>query len=356
MQQFYTFQTIRGIQAGREYYVTMCPLRLVPRLFQFDDEDLDPSLRSQRILNKARIPMIAEYLVNNPMNYVFSAITASVDAHVEYRPIDEDNYNMGLLQIPMSARFIVNDGQHRRAAIEAALKQNSNLGKETIGVVLFIDEGLKRSQQMFADLNRYSVRSTNSLNILYDNRDPLADVARQLSFEVPVFNGLTELEKTTISNRSKKLFTLSSIYKATLELLGEDNSASLSDQKDIAYNYWLEISTYLKEWTAVKEEKITAAQLRKDCLNAHAITLIALGKVGHYLLHKYPLDWKSHLERISYIDWNRKNKRWEGRVTIGGKISFSRNNLLLLTNEFKNILNLPLSEEEVKAEKAWLND
>ena len=37
-------------------------------------------------------------------------------------------------------------------AIEEALKANPELGEETISIVLFIDEGLRRSQQIFSDL------------------------------------------------------------------------------------------------------------------------------------------------------------------------------------------------------------
>ena len=49
----YVFPAIRGIQAGHEYYVTMCPLRLIPRLFVFDEDELPPEMRAQRSLNKA---------------------------------------------------------------------------------------------------------------------------------------------------------------------------------------------------------------------------------------------------------------------------------------------------------------
>ena len=55
-----------GVQAGREYYVTMCPLRLIPRLFVFDEEELPPELRAQRSLNKARVPEMARYIGGQP--------------------------------------------------------------------------------------------------------------------------------------------------------------------------------------------------------------------------------------------------------------------------------------------------
>jgi len=59
----YIFPAIRGVQAGREYYVSMCPLRLIPKIFLFDDEELVPEIRAQRILNKSRVPEMSKYIV-----------------------------------------------------------------------------------------------------------------------------------------------------------------------------------------------------------------------------------------------------------------------------------------------------
>ena len=44
---------------------------------------------------------------------------------------------------------IINDGQHRKAAIEEALKANPKLGDDHISVILFVDKGLENTQQMF---------------------------------------------------------------------------------------------------------------------------------------------------------------------------------------------------------------
>src|SRR5258708_36519063 len=110
----YVFPAIRGIQAGREYFVSMCPMRLIPRIFIFDEDELKPELRAQRILNRARVPEIARYLLRRTKNYTFSAITASVDGHVRFEPLgkDEAERSVGSLHIPMSAKFVINDGQH----------------------------------------------------------------------------------------------------------------------------------------------------------------------------------------------------------------------------------------------------
>ena len=128
----YVFPAIRGVQAQREYYVSMCPMRLLPKLFLFDEEELVPELRAQRRLNKARLPELSRYITQNADNYVFSAITVSVDGDIRFEQLaDEgDSSHMGMLRIPMSARFIINDGQHRRAAIDLALRQRPELGDE----------------------------------------------------------------------------------------------------------------------------------------------------------------------------------------------------------------------------------
>ncbi len=47
-------------------------------------------------------------------------------------------------------------------------------------VVLFMDAGFERSQQMFADLNKHAVRPTRSLGVLYDHRDPLSKRSAEL--------------------------------------------------------------------------------------------------------------------------------------------------------------------------------
>src|SRR5688572_591727 len=160
----YVFPAIRGVQAGREYYVSMCPLRLLPRIFLFNEEELVPELRAQRILNKGRLPEIVRYVLDNPSDYVFSAITASVDGEIRFAPPEVDAASkVGQLHISMDARFIINDGQHRRAAIELAIREKPELADESIAVVFFIDKGLERCQQMFADLNRHAIRPAKSL-------------------------------------------------------------------------------------------------------------------------------------------------------------------------------------------------
>jgi DNA sulfur modification protein DndB len=350
----YQFTSLRGRQAGREYYVSMCPMNLLPKMFAFEEE-LKPEVRAQRKLNKGRIPELTRYILQNPKEYVFSALTASIDGEIQFTPLAADgpNSNLGILQVPMNARFVINDGQHRRAAIEAALAECPDLGNETIAVVFFVDAGLKRSQQMFSDLNKHSVRPTKSLGILYDHRDPLSQLARDLSVEVPAFRDLTETERSTISNRSRKLFTLSSIYLATRALLSKPARAEVSPQEArLANDFWTEVGKNMSDWQLAAKGEISSAELRKDYIHSHGVALHALAIAGADLIRAHPTSWKQKLKDIHKIDWSRNNRGlWEGRATIGGRVSKATNNIVLSANVIKRQLRIALTATEERVEE-----
>lgn len=353
----YVFPAIRGVQAGREYYVSMCPLRLLPRLFSFDEEELVPELRAQRTLNKARIPDIARYIVNNRDCYTFSAITVSIDGTIKFDAVGADgpaSFRMGALTVSMDAKFIVNDGQHRRAAIVQALETLPELGEETIAVVFFLDRGLERCQQMFADLNRYAVKPSASLGILYDHRSATASLARHLSLTSSVFKNLIETERSSLSPRSRKLFTLSAVHFATMELLVEKEVEDFNSASKKCLEFWEVVGMQMPEWTYVRESKMTSGEVRRDFIHSHAIVLQALGRAGRALYQLPAAERTKRLKRLRDVDWSRKNvSTWEGRTMVGGSMAKSGQNVTLTCNEIKRVLGLKLTPEESTAEAAW---
>jgi len=320
----YVFPAIRGVQASREYYISMCPLRLIPKIFLFDEEELVPELRAQRVLNKARVPEIARYITRNRTGYIFSAITASIDAEVNFEALASgaEGSRVGLLHIPMRARFIINDGQHRRAAIEMALRETPDLGDETIAVVFFLDVGLKRCQQMFADLNRYAVRPSRSIGVLYDHRDEPAELARLVVLSSPLFRDVVEMERSTLSMRSRKLFTLSAIYNATSALVtGLNAGRDFEAKRELASEFWEEVAKHFPEWHLVRERKISAGEVRQEYIHSHGIVLQALGKAGSALIRQSNGQWKTKLRALKKVNWARSNtKFWEGRAMLGGRV------------------------------------
>lgn len=351
----YSFPAIRGVQAGREYFVSMCPLRIIPKIFLFNEEELVPELRAQRLLNKVRVPEIARYLLKNRKTYTFSALTASVDGDVRFTPMDDgpSGEMLGRLNVAMDARFVINDGQHRRAAIEAAIREAPDLADESIAVVFFLDAGLKRSQQMFADLNQHAIRSSTSLGVLYDQRDLDGQLLKEWLLQDSLFRRVTEMERSTLAERSAKLFTLSAFYNATSALLVPFRELSQDDKRNLVREFWIEVAKLFPEWSQVADRALTSSAVRKESLSSHGITLQALGKAGALLLSKHPKDWKKRLAGIKTINWSRSNtKLWEGRALVGGKVSKSTTNVSLTTNVVKKAMGLALTVDEERIERA----
>lgn len=333
----YVFPAVRGTQAQREYYVSMVPLDVTSKIFQFADEELPPEIRAQRILNKSRIPEIRDYILSNPDSYVFSALTVSVDGNMEFTPADETRPQVGAISISMTSRFLINDGQHRRAAIAEDIKMNPSLKNEHISVVFYRDEGLLRSQQMFSDLNRYAIKPTKSINILFNSREESSIIAKRVIDEVDVFKGLVEKERTAISNRSKALFTLSAICTATSELL---NGSNLSTQNkiDLAKEYWSAVGRNISEWNMVKSGEMKSSAVRKDYICSLSITLVALGHAGNALIQNFPETWKNHLEKLSIIDWRKTNPAWDNLVFVNGRVAANRSTQKAMSSYMKKVL------------------
>lgn len=346
------FPVIRGLQARREYFVAMWSLRMLRQISIFDEDELPPELRAQRTLNKARIPEICGYMLDNPDDYVFSALTVSIDSDVAFDPLPGQD-KLGLLRVPMDARFIINDGQHRRAAIIEALDQRPELGHETIAVVFFLDIGLERCQQMFADLNRHAIRPSRSLGLLYDHRNDKARLAKLVVMKSDFFRDIVDMEKSSLAKRSRKLFTLSAFYNACADLVEGIATGDLNNDANVAREFWEEAAIHFPAWAQVRENRLPASEVREGYIHSHGIALQAIGKAGNCLLRQHPKDWKKRLVTLAKIDWSRNNARlWEGRALIGGKVSKATANVILTTNAIKMALALPLDDEQQRVETA----
>jgi DNA sulfur modification protein DndB len=349
-----TFPVIRGLQARREYYVAMWTLRMLRQISIFDEDELPPELRAQRNINKARIPEICGYILDNPDDYVFSALTVSIDSNVQFDALAGQD-KLGLLRVPMDARFIINDGQHRRAAIIEALEQRPELGHESIAVVFFLDIGLERCQQMFADLNRHAIRPSRSLGLLYDHRNDKAQLAKLVVMKSNVFRDIVDMERSSLARRSRKLFTLSAFHNACADLVEGLSTGEINDDAAVARDYWEAVSEHFPAWGQVRENRLSASEVREGYIHSHGIALQALGKAGNALLKQHPKDWRKRLSALETIDWSRSNARtWEGRALIGGKVSKVTTNVVLTTNVIKTALELPLDGEQQRVEAASL--
>lgn len=352
-----TFPAMKGTIGGRTYYSCLMPLRTVPKMFTFRDwAEFTPEEREQRVLNDKRVPHIAKYILDNEEGYVFASITASYKCDVNFTELAAGN--IGTVEMDFDeAEFVINDGQHRCAAIAHALKQNPSLGDETISVLLFEYESRDRMQQVFSDLNRFVQKTSKSLDILYDKRDPLSRLTLDVIKMMDVFNGMVDRDAISIGVRSTKLFTLSTIYDANKELLKNYDVAGVEDEEGSSYQelvalavaFWTEVSKQIPVWQQVKDQHMRAMELRQESLAAHTTVMRAIGGAGADLLKSHPEDWAKRLEPLSSINWRKDNPEWDGVCLVAGSVSSNRQARQATKAYVKRKLDIELTDGEARS-------
>jgi DNA sulfur modification protein DndB len=355
MQTVVRVPAIRGRMGGREYYTISMKVKTVPRFFEFQNyKALEPEQRAQRVVNKQRVPAIRDYLLQNPDSYVFSSITASyqlpdgVDDSTLFEPFEKGS-DIGILNLPMEADLLINDGQHRRAGIAAALEDDPAIGEDSISVVLFPFEDNDRAQQMFSDLNRTAQPTTKSLNILYDHRDRLSNITMSLTTAVEVFSGRVDKEHASLAKRSAALITLGSLHDGTKELLGEIDEENFREKLDLAVAFWQVVASSVPPWVDVAADRATAAQVRERTICSHAVTLRAIGTAGRAVVAQRPDDWPSRISAaFSTIDWSRGNPEWDGVVVADGDVLNRRQNQRDLAELLRVKLGVATDEERLR--------
>jgi DNA sulfur modification protein DndB len=336
---------MRGKMGSRTYYACLMPLSAIPNLFKFTDwADFTPEDREQRVLNLKRVPDLANYMLENEDNYLFASITASYKSEPIYSPVQQDgDASLGVLKLKFGDELIINDGQHRCAGIAQAIKQNPALGDHTISILLFPYENRERVQQMFSDLNRFVVKTSKSIDILYDRRDPISIATMFALDKVPVFKELTEKENISLKAKDTKLFTLAAFYDANAELLkGQDDNAE-ENAKRLA-EFWNSVAEHMLDWTAVFTRHKTSTELRAAKISAHSTVLRALGGIGAELM-KEP-DWKDRLAGLEKIDWLKKNPDWDNVCIVANSVVSNRQARAATKAYIKSKLGMELTEGE----------
>lgn len=352
MDFVYRFPVVKGVQATREYYIAMIPLKMIPKLFPQDEEYVLPEHRAQRKLNEARIPVISKYILNNRKSYVFSALAASIDGKFKFCP--SEYLDVGVLEISMDAKLLINDGQHRKAAILEAISEDESLLNETISVVFFEDKGLARSQQMFTDLNKHAVKTSNSIAELYDSRDQLAVVTRTVISKIIFLNTYTDKEKDILGKYSSNLFTLSTFYNANKRII---RSAPITKEVEaFLLRYWSSVCQNILPWKELYDHEISKVDLRENYIVTQAVIVQVLGRLGNYFFVNKNHDIESHLRTLQSINWKRDCEDWKLRtIRANGRMINNEEAITLTCNVLKKRLGLPLDEFEQSKERSFID-
>lgn len=340
----YCFPAVRGIQAGKEYFIAQVPYCFLVRMFVFDEEQVPAELRAQRALNPRRSQAIADYMTENKDSYVLPAITASVSKEMcfEALAVPGASERLGLLYVPMDAVMLINDGQHRRRGIELGLQQDPSLKNETIAVTIFYDQGLERSQQIFADINSKAVKPSSAINALYDHRNPFNSWVLDLLKSRPDIKKRIDFENSSVAAKSYKLWSMVAFKKFVSRLTGvnektivELNPIDLIELAGMVNRFLDQCAEHIPAWRDMIEGAMSAPEVREQLVIGHAVFLEALGLFGSVALfsgsHLTVLDRARKvppaelarfepMQLLSRVEPDKASPQWQGRCVHLGRM------------------------------------
>lgn len=201
---------------------------------------------------------------------------------------------------------------------------------------------------MFSDLNRHAIRPSTSIAKLYDHRDPIAEIIRRVVYETEVFKGVVEMERSNIAERSSKLFPFSGIYSASKPIINLNfkSEKKIEPIVKLLIEFWDTVGEQFDQWKGVRVGNLSAAEVRRDYIHTHVLTLQALGLIGKDLISKNPSNWKTKLKNLKKINWLKSNAIWNNRVLVNGRVVKNSNSIILAANVIKKALGLSLTASE----------
>jgi DNA sulfur modification protein DndB len=210
----------------------------------------------QRLEDPKRIEPIKNYILKQKDRYFNSLTVAFTGGDPKWYPVEinkdkkfaEDdikylNLKYGILELTGNEELFILDGQHRLLGLRAAYKKNSAIGDEEVSVMLVkhdeTAEGKKSTRRIFVSLNRNAKPVSEGENIILEEDDASAIIARQLVENYPIFKSKNVIAFNKNLNLVKgiqdqnKFTSILALYKVNEIIL--DNSILYGDRVENKY-------------------------------------------------------------------------------------------------------------------------
>jgi DNA sulfur modification protein DndB len=201
-------------------------------------DDMSVEERYQREINANRVKnQIAPYFACNETRFCGSIILTALnfDEANCFEPLSrfkndlpnlyrKSSGSMGFLTLSGGEVLVPLDGQHRLQAISYAISGRDSQGKNISGIepcaelaqeditIILVAFEPKKARQIFTHVNRYAKPTTAGQNIVTDDDDFIAVLAREVANDI--FQGrLVNYQSSTINAKAPEFTTLASIYK-----------------------------------------------------------------------------------------------------------------------------------------------
>jgi DNA sulfur modification protein DndB len=355
-----------GRQGRHRFFTTSMRWGELDHALVFHDDlpNLDEDQRMQRGLARNRLDDLRKYLTDVD-DHFFSSLTLIIlprnltRGAVEGSGTDDDTdwdylferderrrpgvQRMGTLHLSGDVRLFPADGQHRAMAGRSAIRDNAELAKEEVPVVLVPYDSADQVRQLFSDLNLNAKPVSKTTGLDFETRNPIALLAKAVSRTVPLFQGRINRVSNSLPKSSANVITLNTlaqgttaIVRATVKQADPELEPSQLDQAMVKYigvrdgevdrlalqevaSVWeVIVDVFANEWAPVMAgEKESAGRLREDYLFPHGLGWLALSQAVADLLLMYGEEWEDRFRTaVASFDWHRDDPAWSGSAVI----------------------------------------
>ena len=286
------------------------------------------------------------YLVENEDHFYSALVVEHVrpgeTVHEVKFVADQDQAYSGWIEMEGTEILETQDGQHRLKSIEMAVDQSPELSKETIGLIVVPHKTVAASQQRFSDLNKNAKPTPKALNVMFEQREEAALLAKDLAKKSEYFENRVNLTSSNLSKRSPYVVTIATLYEA-VKIVEPTLSGGLGDKSKQLVHCWDTTLKVMPDFVRLRRSEVTAGEVRSKYVYASGLGFEALAEVIRSAVVSYPEKWEKILaEGLPRINWELSNPEWEGVALIAGRIAIARAPRRRTAALIKYLLGLPL--------------
>ena len=170
-----------------------------------------------------------------------------------------------------------------------------------------------------------------SISELYDSRDMLAVITRNVINANDFLNTYTDKEKDILGKYSSNLFTLNTFYTANKYIFPVGAIQNQKSDEAFLQRFWNSVVDNMVQWNELQTKELSKVDLRENYIATQGIVIQALGRVGRYFFEHPDSNVGEKLEGLRKISWKRNAKLWQQRaIRENGRIITSKRAALLI--------------------------
>jgi len=350
-------KAIKGEMGETEFFLTTATFGEISRMVRYKENEKEwpAELRQQRPLNMSSVRnLMVPYLVENEDHFYSALVVEHIrpgngDNSVNFIP-DTDGSDVGWVEMQGAEMLEALDGQHRLKSIELAVAESPDLARETIGLIIVAHKTVKESQQLFSDLNKNAKPTPKSLNVLFEQREEPALLAKELAAKSKYLTDRVNMVSSGLSARSSYVVSLATLYEAVKIVSSVMGEWDHQQKIDTLVEYWDTALGSLPGFEDIVGGKTTPGQLRAKYVFATGLGFEAIAETIKATVVTHPDNWSEILEEgLPRIDWRLANPDWEGVALFAGRVAIARAARRRTATLVKYLMGLP-------TEKSHLDD